>query len=41
MVFHLLIKGENEKLAEGQAQRVILTDNHPKHLLEHATVMFN
>lgn len=37
----LLIKGENEKLAEGQPQRAIITDNHQKHILEHTTVLAN
>ena len=37
----LLIKGENEKLAEGQAQRALITDNHAKHILEHTTVLAN
>lgn len=37
----LLMKGENEKLAEGIAQRVLATDNHPKHILEHSTVLSN
>ncbi len=37
----LLMKGENEKLAAGEAQRALLTDNHAKHILEHSTVMAN
>lgn len=37
----LLMKGENEKLAEGIAQRVLATDNHAKHILEHSTVLSN
>jgi hypothetical protein len=34
----LLIKAENEGLAEGTAQRAIITDNHAQHILEHGTV---
>jgi len=37
----LLIKGENEKLAEGIPQVVLYTDNHVQHLLEHAVVLNN
>lgn len=37
----LLIKGENEQLAEGTPQRVLVTDNHMKHILEHSTVLAN
>jgi hypothetical protein len=37
----LLMKGENEKLSEGQAQRALITDNHAKHILEHSTVLAN
>lgn len=37
----LLIKGENEQLAEGVEQRVLATDNHAKHILEHTTVLSN
>ncbi len=37
----LLMKGENEKLAEGQAQRALITDNHAKHILEHTVVLAN
>jgi hypothetical protein len=37
----LLIKGENEQLAEGVMQPVLATDNHVQHLLEHAVVMNN
>lgn len=35
----LLIKGENEGLAEGQLQRAIITDQHAQHILEHKTVL--
>lgn len=37
----LLIKGENEGLSEGIAQRALITDNHAKHILEHTTVLSN
>ncbi len=37
----LLIKSENENLAEGIAQRALITDNHQKHILEHTTVLSN
>lgn len=37
----LLIKGENEKLSEGQKVRALITDNHQKHILEHTTVLSN
>lgn len=37
----LLIKGENEGLAEGIPQRALVTDNHPKHILEHTIVLAN
>ena len=37
----LLIKGENEGLADGIPQRVLATDNHAKHILEHSTVLSN
>jgi hypothetical protein len=37
----LLIKGENEELAEGRPQRALLTDDHAKHILEHTTVLAN
>ncbi len=37
----LLIKGENEALAEGQQQRALITDNHAKHILEHTVVLSN
>jgi hypothetical protein len=35
----LLIKSENEMLAEGQMQRAIITDQHAQHILEHKTVL--
>lgn len=34
----LLIKSENEGLADGKPQRAIITDNHAQHILEHGTV---
>lgn len=37
----LLMKGENEQLADGVQQRALLTDNHAKHILEHAVVLSN
>lgn len=37
----LLMKGENEKLADGIPQRALITDNHAKHILEHSTVLAN
>jgi len=37
----LLIKAENEELSEGRPQRVLATDNHAKHILEHTTVLSN
>lgn len=37
----LLIKGENEKLSEGLQVRVVKTDNHQKHILEHSVVTAN
>jgi len=37
----LLIKGENEQLAEGKPQRALITDYHAKHILEHSTVLAN
>lgn len=37
----LLMKGENEKLSEGEIQRALITDNHAKHILEHSTVLAN
>ncbi len=35
----LLIKSENELLAEGQPQRALITDQHAQHILEHKTVL--
>lgn len=35
----LLIKSENEMLAEGQTQRALITDAHAQHILEHKTVL--
>jgi hypothetical protein len=35
----LLIKSENEKLAEGVPQRALITDQHAQHILEHKTVL--
>lgn len=35
----LLIKAENEKLADGIPQRALLTDNHIEHIKEHAVIM--
>lgn len=35
----LLIKGENEKLADGVQVPVIITDQHSQHILEHKTVL--
>lgn len=37
----LLIKGENEGLADGQQQRALITDNHAKHIIEHCVVTAN
>lgn len=37
----LLIKAENEGLSDGQPQRALITDNHQKHILEHAIVLAN
>lgn len=37
----LLMKEENEKLSDGIPQRVLLTDYHAKHILEHSTVLAN
>ncbi len=36
---NLLIKGENEKLAEGIPQRALITDRHSVHILEHLVVL--
>lgn len=35
----LLVKAENEKLADGEPQRAIITDQHAQHILEHKTVL--
>jgi hypothetical protein len=35
----LLIKSENEMLAEGKQQRALITDQHAQHILEHKTVL--
>lgn len=35
----LLIKGENEGLADGKPQRAMITDNHAQHIMEHGVVM--
>lgn len=37
----LLMKSENEQLAEGKPQRALITDNHAKHILEHTVVLAN
>lgn len=37
----LLTKEENEKLSDGIPQRALITDNHAKHILEHAVVLAN
>lgn len=37
----LLIKGENEMLAENQPVRALITDSHQQHILEHTTVLAN
>lgn len=37
----ILIKGENEGLADGIPQRALITDNHQKHVLEHSIVLAN
>jgi hypothetical protein len=37
----LLIKGENELLAEGKPQRALITDYHAKHILEHTIILAN
>ncbi len=38
---NLLMKSENEMLAEGNSVRALITDNHPKHMLEHSIVVNN
>lgn len=35
----LLIKAENEKLADGVPQRALITDQHAQHIMEHKTVL--
>lgn len=35
----LLIKSENEMLADGKPQRALITDQHAQHIMEHKTVM--
>lgn len=35
----LLIKAENEKLADGVPQRAVLTDNHLQHINEHKVIL--
>lgn len=35
----MLIRAENEKLADGQQVRAIITDDHDSHILEHASVL--
>lgn len=37
----LLIKAENEQLSQGVQQRVLATDNHQKHILEHTCILSN
>jgi hypothetical protein len=37
----LLIKEENEALLDGKQVRAIYTDNHPVHILEHASILSN
>lgn len=37
----ILMKGENEMLSEGIPQRALITDNHVKHINEHAIVLDN
>jgi hypothetical protein len=38
---NLLIKKENELLADGKPVRALLTDDHDNHILEHASVLSN
>ncbi len=38
---NLLMKGENEGLADNKPQRALITDNHAKHILEHKVVLAN
>lgn len=35
----LNMKSENERLADGDQPRAVITDDHAKHILEHSTVM--
>lgn len=35
----LLIKAENEGLADGRPQRALITDQHSQHIMEHKTVL--
>lgn len=37
----LLMKSENESLSEGKPVRALVIDDHPKHILEHQTVLAN
>lgn len=37
----LLIKSENEKLADGEPQVALITDQHAQHIMEHKTVLAN
>lgn len=37
----ILIKEENEELADGIPQRALVTDKHDQHILEHASVLAN
>lgn len=37
----MLMKSENEQLADGIPQRALITDNHAKHILEHKSVLAN
>ncbi len=37
----LLIKSENEELADGKPQVALITDQHAQHILEHKTVLAN
>lgn len=37
----LLIKSENEELADGKPQIALITDQHSQHILEHKTVLAN
>lgn len=35
----MLIRGENEKMQDGEPQPVVMTDNHPIHVKEHEVVL--